>query len=610
MDLVAVESWLRKHPMLQGIPDHEIALVARTIDVHTFEAGAYLYVENDLSSDCYILMQGRVSVTSRNLVGQILTLAELGAGEIVGEMGLIRQEPRSASVTAMERVVALRLDYPLFERLADQSPLFYQSMQVIVRIRYIHSLLRKVTIWSTIPDSELRGIAEIIQLEKVAQGHTIVRRGEAISSLYMISSGCVEVRSKGKRVILREGDFFGDTELLTDLPAPYQVTVLQDCELLMLDQLFFQSILTYYTPVKYQFLTMLSIRDPALLNSVVIPFDPKALKHAEQEKPEQLPKAKDKWITYLLWLGCGFVGLSFLAFFVSNLGIRIAVLLVGGLFGPVTFVAYVRSQQILGFRGYQLGMIFVLTGFAAIPAAFALERLWMVAPTVAPPFLGSFYNPLIVAIIEECCKLLVILILLRSTKVRFLMDAIVFGAAAGMGFAAIESILYGWTNLQSDSSLAMLAVLWVRTLLSPFGHGTWTAIAAVGLWMVLAKHAILHIQQRNQWARAMTFLGLFSISIGLHTLWNYSYASGSLRLLAMGVIGAIGIGLLAGLIRRGRQLEFGTLRALNPEDARVGGTSSQADLLCEGCGTYSPPNSRYCTRCGQALRIRDVSKVK
>nr|WP_255807829.1 cyclic nucleotide-binding domain-containing protein [Cohnella mopanensis] len=583
-------------------------MVARTIEVHTFEPESYLFVENDPSSDCYILVQGRVRVTSRNLVGQTLTLAELGAGEIVGEMGLIRREPRSASIVAMEQVVAFRLDYSLFERLADLSPLFYQSMLVNVRLRYIHSLLRKATIWSTIPDSELRGIAEISQLETVKQGHTIVRQGEAITSLYMINSGSVEIRSKGKHAVLREGDFFGETELLTDLPAFYQVKALEDCELLTLDQSFFESILTYYKPVKHQLLTMLSIRNPALLKSVTASYNPEEFKQAEQEKQDQLPQVKDKWIAYLLWLGCGFVGLSFLAFFVSNLGIKIAVLLMGGLFGPVTFVAYVRNQQILGYRGYRLAMIFLLTGLVAIPAAFALEKLWMVAPSVAPPFLGSFYNPIIVAIVEEGCKLLVFFILLRSNQVRFLMDAIVFGAAAGMGFAAIESILYGWTNLQTDSSLSMLVVLWVRTLLSPFGHGTWTAIAAVGLWMGLAKHTALHIQQRNRWARIGMFLGFFAVSISLHTLWNYSYSSGSLRLLAMGAIGAIGIGLLLGLIRRGRQLEFGTLRALNPEDTRVGASSSHADLLCTGCGTYSPPSSRYCTRCGQALRIRAGGK--
>lgn len=608
MDLDTVKKWLRQHPLLQGIPGHEIEMIASTIKVHTFEPGSYLFVENGHSSDCFILVQGHVRVTSRNLVGQSLTLAELGAGEIVGEMGLIRRVPRSASIVALDQVVALRLDYTLFERLAEQSPLFYQSMLVNVRLRYIHSLLRKATIWSTIPDSELRGIAEITLLETIKQGHTIVRQGETINSLYMISSGSLEIRSKGKLAVLREGDFFGETELLTELPASFQVKVLEDCELLILDQSFFHSILAYYTPVKHQLLTMLSIRNPALLNSVVVDYDPEQLKHAEQEKQDQLPQAKDKWITYLLWLGCGFVVLSFLAFFVSNLGIRIAVLLLGGLFGPVTFVAYVRNQQILGFRGYRLVMIFVLTGLVAIPAAFALERVWMVNPSVAPPVLGSLYNPLIVAIVEECCKLLIFLIYLRRHQVKFLMDAIVFGASAGMGFAAIESIWYGWINLQTNSSLAMLVVLWVRTLLSPFGHGTWTAIAAVGLWMVLAKHATLLSQQRNQWARIGRFLGLFIVSIGLHTLWNYSYTLGSLRLLAMGTIGAIGIGLLLRFIRRGRLLEFGTLRTLNPEDTRVGSSSSNADLLCEGCGTYSPPSSRYCTRCGQALRIRAVDK--
>lgn len=55
------------------------------------------------------------------------------------------------------------------------------------------------------------------------------------------------------------------------------------------------------------------------------------------------------------------------------------------------------------------------------------------------------------------------------------MDAVVFGAAAGMGFAAVENMIYGWAFFGTGETGSMLAVLWLRALLSPFGHGTWTA---------------------------------------------------------------------------------------------------------------------------------------
>src|SRR5690606_21532295 len=126
-----------------------------------------------------------------------------------------------------------------------------------------------------------------------------------------------------KRTVLREGDFFGETELLTQLPASYQARVLESCEVLVLEQSFFYAILSYYVPVKYQLLTMLSIRNPGLMKSVVIAYDEDELKQLTLQN-EQLPQAKDKWMTYFLWLGCGFAGLSFLALFVSNFGVRIA----------------------------------------------------------------------------------------------------------------------------------------------------------------------------------------------------------------------------------------------------------------------------------------------
>lgn len=601
MILSAAVDFLRDHPLLRGIPEDELQYIIKAIKLVSLEDGQRLLSEESTSKDCFIIWQGKVQVTSVNLVGKAILLAELGPGELVGEIGLIRNTQRSASVTAIGPVTAVRLDRPSFDYLANLSPLFYESVLVNIRIRMIHSMLRKATIWSGIPDAELRGLAEITTIKKVTKGEEIIVEGAAMEHFLMISSGSIELGGKKRRkTVLREGDFYGEAELLTDMSSSHMLIALEDSELLIMGKLEFLAILDYYAPVRKQLIEVLNIRTPHLLEKVTIAIGEESIARAN----ESLPKAKDKWIDQLLWLVGGFLVLSLLALFLHNQWSKIAALIAGGVVGPVAFVAFVRNQQLVGFRMMRLGVVFVSTAIVAIPIAWYLERIWIFEVTANSFEFSLVYVPLSVAIIEEIAKLLICVILVRTRTIQFLMDAVVFGAAAGMGFAAVESIIYGWVHIDEASSLGMLAVLWMRALLSPFGHGTWTAIATVGIWYASGIH-----KDGKSWARWRQAIGMFMAAIVMHAIWNYHFESGLVKAGAMAIVGVMGLYLLFSLIRRGRKEEFQALNILNPimyeairhDDQRK---PIMQELSCEGCGSMSPQGTRYCVRCGHALRIK------
>ena len=64
-----------------------------------FEPGEVIIRENDTGDSAYLIEDGVVEV-SREADGGRVVLAELGRGEIFGEMGMIDDLPRSATVTA------------------------------------------------------------------------------------------------------------------------------------------------------------------------------------------------------------------------------------------------------------------------------------------------------------------------------------------------------------------------------------------------------------------------------------------------------------------------------------------------------------------------------
>ncbi|MCP4470985.1 MAG: cyclic nucleotide-binding domain-containing protein [Gammaproteobacteria bacterium] len=69
-----------------------------------FVGGETIIRENDIGETAYVIEQGRVKVTKKR-GGRTVHLAELGPGGTIGEMSMIDEKPRSATVVALEDTV-------------------------------------------------------------------------------------------------------------------------------------------------------------------------------------------------------------------------------------------------------------------------------------------------------------------------------------------------------------------------------------------------------------------------------------------------------------------------------------------------------------------------
>ena len=71
------------------------------INLRKYEAGEVVIKENDTGDTAYVIERGRVEITKER-EGQKIHVAYLNAGETIGEMSMIDDKPRSATVTATE----------------------------------------------------------------------------------------------------------------------------------------------------------------------------------------------------------------------------------------------------------------------------------------------------------------------------------------------------------------------------------------------------------------------------------------------------------------------------------------------------------------------------
>ena len=94
-------------------------LTGNNIDAQSFKAGSVIFREGDEARELFVIKSGQVRIQIGNR-----TVAELGADSIFGEMALIDNEPRSATVIAATDVELVAVSEKQFLFLVSQTPYF------------------------------------------------------------------------------------------------------------------------------------------------------------------------------------------------------------------------------------------------------------------------------------------------------------------------------------------------------------------------------------------------------------------------------------------------------------------------------------------------------
>ena len=88
----------------------------------TYKTGETIFREGDQSDAAYLIVSGEVRIVTGHDTANPRELALIGAGEYVGEMGAIDDQPRSASALAQGSVVCMPVTPPEFIAMLRQNP--------------------------------------------------------------------------------------------------------------------------------------------------------------------------------------------------------------------------------------------------------------------------------------------------------------------------------------------------------------------------------------------------------------------------------------------------------------------------------------------------------
>ena len=112
---------LRRVPIFAEIEPAKLKLLAFMSERVGFDPGKRLMRQGDPSDAAYLIIEGHAEVIAESPAGPVI-LAIIGANEIVGEMGILCNAPRNATVCAKDRLIALRISKELFMRMVREFP--------------------------------------------------------------------------------------------------------------------------------------------------------------------------------------------------------------------------------------------------------------------------------------------------------------------------------------------------------------------------------------------------------------------------------------------------------------------------------------------------------
>lgn len=121
-----------------GIKVQEIEQVIARSHIQNYKAGTILCRENAIEHTFYMLLEGDVEVSKGINHQETRLLKTLTAGDFFGEMALIHNAPRAATVSAKTDVIALELNKEDFDEILKQSPSVAMAM-----VREISNRLRQ-----------------------------------------------------------------------------------------------------------------------------------------------------------------------------------------------------------------------------------------------------------------------------------------------------------------------------------------------------------------------------------------------------------------------------------------------------------------------------------
>ena len=218
-------SMLAAVPLFRGCTPEQIATLVASASEKVYPAGHVVTRQGQPPEHLWVLLSGRVRVVEATTDGQAeMLLGEIGRAEVFGELGILRDQPRSATVIAVDRTHCLVLRQTEFVHVLQESTALANGLLRVIAAR-LYDADRKLARYAPDPLTGLAGRRAFHeQYRRLASG---ARRRK--SGLLLLALDVVNLKSindgfgyaLGDEVLRTVADALTEATRTTDVVARY-----------------------------------------------------------------------------------------------------------------------------------------------------------------------------------------------------------------------------------------------------------------------------------------------------------------------------------------------------------------------------------------------------
>lgn len=201
-DVNFIQLALSKHFVFTNLTDEQRDLVIRHMKYYSLEPNEIVFRQGSPGSTFFIVVSGKLEVLVNDERVNFLR-----PQDSFGEVALIHDKPRTATVKTLEGTTLWGLDRKTFRSTLDQL-----NAQDYAENR---KLIESIPVFKILNNAQLESLISSVSISMYAPGKVIMNEGETGDLLYIIKQGsvvCSQGNTKGRT--LEKGDYFGEKALL------------------------------------------------------------------------------------------------------------------------------------------------------------------------------------------------------------------------------------------------------------------------------------------------------------------------------------------------------------------------------------------------------------
>lgn len=224
--------------LFNNFDDLEISTIVDALEEKKYKKDDYIIKQGDNGDNVYIIEKGELICEKVFKQGDPPTyLKTYKEGELFGELALLYNAPRAATIYAKTDCVLWALDRLTFNSIVKESA-------INKREKY-KKFLETIPLLSTVESYELYSICDAIKTEKYEKNQYIIKEGEQGDKFFILDEGeavATKENMNFKKQYIK-GDYFGELALLRNAPRAASVMAVTDCKVLSLDRPAFKRLL-------------------------------------------------------------------------------------------------------------------------------------------------------------------------------------------------------------------------------------------------------------------------------------------------------------------------------------------------------------------------------